>query len=137
MRKLLLALAALAAAKLNVEAVRVAAEGADHYHPGRRGRLMLGPQTVLAEFPASSMGQLNRNPEDLKDRLVLNFKKDQVAKVIFHAADGKQLAVERSRTEDGGSGESWEVVAPRAAPASGAARPSRSSPSSGPCSSPA
>ncbi len=26
------------------------AEGPDHYHPGRRGRLMLGPQTVLAEF---------------------------------------------------------------------------------------
>jgi len=30
--------------------VRVMAEGPPHYHPGRRGRLMLGPQTVLAEF---------------------------------------------------------------------------------------
>ncbi|MGH6899909.1 MAG: phenylalanine--tRNA ligase subunit beta [Geminicoccaceae bacterium] len=44
------ALAALAAGKVKPDAVRVVAEGAGHYHPGRRGRLMLGPQTVLAEF---------------------------------------------------------------------------------------
>jgi phenylalanyl-tRNA synthetase beta chain len=42
--------AVLAACKINAEALRVSAEGPDHYHPGRRGRLMLGPQTVLAEF---------------------------------------------------------------------------------------
>ena len=42
--------AVLAACKVNAEAVRVVAEGPPHYHPGRRGRLMLGPQTVLAEF---------------------------------------------------------------------------------------
>jgi phenylalanyl-tRNA synthetase beta chain len=28
----------------------VVAGGPGHYHPGRRGQLMLGPQTVLAEF---------------------------------------------------------------------------------------
>jgi phenylalanyl-tRNA synthetase beta chain len=44
------ALAALAAGKVKPDAVRVVAEGPSHYHPGRRGRLMLGPQTVLAEF---------------------------------------------------------------------------------------
>jgi phenylalanyl-tRNA synthetase beta chain len=44
------ALAALAAGKVKADAVRVVAEGAAHYHPGRRGRLMLGPQAVLAEF---------------------------------------------------------------------------------------
>jgi len=42
--------AVLAGCKLNPEALRVIAEAPDHYHPGRRGRLMLGPQTVLAEF---------------------------------------------------------------------------------------
>ena len=42
--------AVLAGCKINPEALRVIAEGPDHYHPGRRGRLMLGPQTVLAEF---------------------------------------------------------------------------------------
>ncbi len=44
------ALALLASGKLNADAVRVIADGPAHYHPGRRGRLMLGPKTVLAEF---------------------------------------------------------------------------------------
>jgi phenylalanyl-tRNA synthetase beta chain len=44
------AMAALAACRVNAEAIRVVADGPEHYHPGRRGRLMLGPQTVLAEF---------------------------------------------------------------------------------------
>jgi phenylalanyl-tRNA synthetase beta chain len=42
--------AVLAACKVKDDALRVVAEGPQHYHPGRRGRLMLGPQTVLAEF---------------------------------------------------------------------------------------
>jgi phenylalanyl-tRNA synthetase beta chain len=44
------AIAALAACRLKPDALRVVPEGAAHYHPGRRGRLTLGPQTVLAEF---------------------------------------------------------------------------------------
>jgi phenylalanyl-tRNA synthetase beta chain len=44
------ALALLAGCKVNPDAVRVIADGPGHYHPGRRGRLMLGPQTVLADF---------------------------------------------------------------------------------------
>jgi phenylalanyl-tRNA synthetase beta chain len=42
--------AVLAACRIKDDALRVVAEGPAHYHPGRRGRLMLGPQTVLAEF---------------------------------------------------------------------------------------
>ena len=44
------ALAVLHACKVNPDGVRVVAEGPGHYHPGRKGRLMLGPKTVLAEF---------------------------------------------------------------------------------------
>jgi phenylalanyl-tRNA synthetase beta chain len=44
------ATAALAACRIKPDALRVAPDGPSHYHPGRRGRLMLGPQTVLAEF---------------------------------------------------------------------------------------
>ena len=44
------ALAVLHACKVNPEGVRVVTEGPSHYHPGRKGRLMLGPKTVLAEF---------------------------------------------------------------------------------------
>ena len=44
------ALAVLHACKVNPDGVRVIADGPSHYHPGRKGRLMLGPKTVLAEF---------------------------------------------------------------------------------------
>ena len=44
------ALAVLHACKVNPEGVRVVSEGPSHYHPGRKGRLMLGPKTILAEF---------------------------------------------------------------------------------------
>jgi phenylalanyl-tRNA synthetase beta chain len=42
--------AVLAGCRIGIDALRVIAEGPDHFHPGRRGRLTLGPQTVLAEF---------------------------------------------------------------------------------------
>lgn len=76
-----------------------------------------GGRAVIAEYPASSPGQLNRNPNDLKDRLVLTFKKELVAKILFRTAEGKELVVERARTEDGGNGDSWQVTAPTAGPA--------------------
>ena len=76
-----------------------------------------GAHSVIAELPASAAGQLNRNPGDLKDRLVLTFKKEQVAKIVFHPLDGKELVVERPPGADGGTGESWQVTAPRAGPA--------------------
>jgi phenylalanyl-tRNA synthetase beta chain len=44
------AVAALTACRIKPDALRVVADGPGHYHPGRRGRLTLGPQTVLAEF---------------------------------------------------------------------------------------
>ena len=44
------AVAALTACRIKPDALRVVPEGPGHYHPGRRGRLMLGPQTVLADF---------------------------------------------------------------------------------------
>jgi phenylalanyl-tRNA synthetase beta chain len=40
----------LNACKVKADGISVVAEGPGHYHPGRRGRLMLGPKTVLAEF---------------------------------------------------------------------------------------
>lgn len=76
-----------------------------------------GTQALIAEFPMSSAGQLNRNPNDLKDRLVITFKKEQVAKLVFRPLDGKELVVERPLSADGGTGEAWQVTAPRAGPA--------------------
>ncbi len=44
------ALAVLIGCKVKPDGISVVADGPGHYHPGRRGRLMLGPKTVLAEF---------------------------------------------------------------------------------------
>ncbi len=44
------AVAVLLACKVNPDGLKVVADGPDHYHPGRKGRLMLGPKNVLAEF---------------------------------------------------------------------------------------
>jgi len=44
------AVAVLHACKVNPDGLRVVADGPEHFHPGRKGRLMLGPKTVLAEF---------------------------------------------------------------------------------------
>ncbi|MBZ6377280.1 phenylalanine--tRNA ligase subunit beta [Pacificimonas flava] len=44
------ALAALAAAGAPTDNLQVQAGASDWYHPGRSGRLMLGPKTCLAEF---------------------------------------------------------------------------------------
>ncbi len=76
-----------------------------------------GDAAVIAEFPATTPGTLDRNPNDLKDRLVLPFKKEQVAQIVFHAHDAKDLIVERPRGADGGTGDAWLVTAPAKGPA--------------------
>jgi hypothetical protein len=76
-----------------------------------------GPAAVLAEISEKGAGQLDRNPKDLKDRLILSFHKEQVAKILFHQADGSEQVVEKARGADGGLGDSWSVTAPKAGPA--------------------
>lgn len=76
-----------------------------------------GPQAVIAEVSLQAFGQLDRNPQELKDRLILSFKKDQVAKIVFQQADGGEQRVERARNEDGGAGDGWRVTAPKVGPA--------------------
>lgn len=67
---------------------------------------------VLAEISSGPLGQLDRDPLDLRDRAVLTFPKEQVARLAFRLADGSDLIAERSVRDDGGSGESWELTAP-------------------------
>ena len=76
-----------------------------------------GAQGVIAEITAQALGPLDRNPKDLKDRLVLTFRKEQLTKIVFHQSDGGEQIVERSRGVDGGPGDSWRVTAPTAGPA--------------------
>ncbi|WP_017931209.1 phenylalanine--tRNA ligase subunit beta [Robiginitomaculum antarcticum] len=44
------ALAALAAMGANIDNLKIVQGASDHYHPGRSGRLQMGPKKILAEF---------------------------------------------------------------------------------------
>jgi hypothetical protein len=76
-----------------------------------------GSKASLAEVSVAAAGQLDRNPGDLKDRRVLSFKKEQIAKIVFHQVDGTEQTVERPRGEDGGLADVWRITAPKAASA--------------------
>ena len=45
--------------------------------------------------------QFERNPGDMKERLMTPFKKGQVAKIVFHQTADKDLVVGRSRNDAG------------------------------------
>jgi len=88
------ALAVLHACKVNPDGLRVVADGPNHYHPGRKGRLMLGPKTVMAEFGeihpgiASSLGLEIRTVgfEVFLDRLPKPKKKKSVSRPPLKAS---------------------------------------------------
>jgi len=66
---------------------------------------------ALAEVPEGALGDLDRNPMDLKDRTLLRFKKDLVTKIVFHNADGTEVVVGKPSVE--ASADAWRVLAPR------------------------
>lgn len=66
---------------------------------------------TLAEITPACAVALDKEPLDLRDRSVLAFDKEAVAKVRFRLADGSELVVERAGA-DGGSTESWQVLSP-------------------------
>jgi hypothetical protein len=86
--------------------------GLEHLYLEREDRR--GKQ--VGEVSANALSFFDRNPWDLRDRSVLQFKKDAVAKVSFHLADGSEIVVEKDATDAGGA-ESWRVTAPKPGPA--------------------
>lgn len=71
--------------------------------------------TILAEFPPNTAGVLDRNAFDLKDKAILRLKREDVAQLVIHPAEGDELKLEQEQV-DAGSG-AWKVVAPQAGPA--------------------
>ncbi|MBX7112722.1 MAG: DUF4340 domain-containing protein [Myxococcaceae bacterium] len=72
--------------------------------------------SVLAEVGAGALAHLDRNPLDLRDKTVLTFKNEDVARISMRLASGVELVAEKT-TADGGSSV-WQVTAPQ----TGAAR---------------
>ncbi|MBI3185646.1 MAG: DUF4340 domain-containing protein [Myxococcales bacterium] len=71
---------------------------------------------TLAEVSPVAVSALDKSPADLKDKSLLAFDKEQVARIAFKLASGQEVLVERSPTDAGWS-EDWQVVAPERGPA--------------------
>ncbi|MFZ5470725.1 MAG: DUF4340 domain-containing protein [Myxococcota bacterium] len=90
--------------------LRLALETTDG--PGKAYVLRKDSQgTTLAEVSGPATAILEKDPLELRDRSVLKFSKDAVVKMRFALSDGGELTVEKELT-DGGSSETWRVVAP-------------------------
>lgn len=74
-----------------------------------------GGTTTLAEVPPSVLADLQKNPAEFRDKSVLTFDKQKVARIAFTQSDSR-LVVERVQT-DAGFSEEWRVVEPRTGPA--------------------
>lgn len=99
-------------AKLRVRAVSPAADA------GGSTRLLAETDqgAVLGETSGTGVVTLDRTPFELRDKRVLPFKKEEVAKVVFHLAGGGELVAEKA-APDAGTADSWRIVAPVAGPA--------------------
>jgi hypothetical protein len=73
-------------------------------------------QAVLAEVPIAAVSALDKTPADLRDKSVLTFNREQVARVIFSPGSGPEIVVEKV-TVDGGPSEDWRIAAPTSGPA--------------------
>lgn len=71
---------------------------------------------VLAELMSSSVGGIDRNANDLRNKAVLSFKQAEVQALVARTADGQELVAERERI-DGGFGNAWVMTSPRQGPA--------------------
>ncbi len=72
---------------------------------------------VLAEVSANALAVLSKSPADLKDKAVLSFKKEDVARVTFSPGGGAAAVVVERVAADAGAAEDWRVSAPQAGPA--------------------
>lgn len=99
--------------KIRIRLVAASADGGGNAYALRED----GPSSVLAEIPTSPIADLDKNPIDLRDRSVLTFKQDQVAKIVFTpGGSAKEIVVEKIGA-DGGDSEEWRVAAPEKGPA--------------------
>lgn len=75
-----------------------------------------GGQVTLAEVPGTHLAQLDRLPTDFRDKRIMPFKKEEVAKIIFYTATGAEIVAEKA-SPDAGTADSWRIVSPRQGPA--------------------
>jgi hypothetical protein len=92
---------------------------------GEGGRVLAlvesGGTAQLAELLGTALSVLEKRPADLRDKTVLTFSRDAVARITSYPAGGSTPAwvLEKARAEDGGVTDRWTLTAPEAGPARG------------------
>jgi hypothetical protein len=86
---------------------RVAADGGDAFYALRED----DDGVVLAQV-GNGATQLDRNPNDLRDKTILRFKKELVTKIVFRDGAGGEVIVAKDSVD--ASADAWRVVAPKA-----------------------
>jgi hypothetical protein len=71
-----------------------------------------GHESTLVEIEPGAIAALDRDPFALRDRSVLTFDRDKVARLVFQRGKDPRIVVERSKPENG-VGEDWRVVEPQ------------------------
>lgn len=66
--------------------------------------------TTLAQV-GSGVTTFDRNPDELRDQTVVQFKRELVTKMVFHDSDGTEVVIEKDGVD--ASADSWRVVKPR------------------------
>ena len=76
-----------------------------------------GQEAVLAEVPLAAVSALDKSPLDLRDKTVLAFNREEVARIsLSPGGAGAQIVLQKAAA-DAGSNQDWAVTAPTAAPA--------------------
>jgi len=77
-----------------------------------------GQDAILAEVPVGALTALDKSASDLRDKSVLAFKREEVAKIVLSpGGNAPEIAVEKVATDGGSGGEDWQVTAPEKGPA--------------------
>ncbi len=90
---------------------------------GEGGRVLAlveaGGTAQLAELLGTALTTLEKRPADLRDKTVLTFSRDAVARIAAYGSGGAAptWVLEKARTEDGGVTDRWMLAAPEAGPA--------------------
>lgn len=74
---------------------------------------------TIAEVKSTALTALQKKPDELKDKSVLQFDANAVSKITITPANGAgaPLVVERVKAEDGGRTDQWAVTSAKNAPA--------------------
>ncbi len=74
-------------------------------------------EPILAEVPLAAPTALDKSALELRDKSVLSFNRDEVARITLSPGGGAPSVIAEKMSSDAGIGEDWRITAPEPAPA--------------------